>query len=222
MIIIIPIMFSFALCLHLVHTDDSFYRGLFVVPGLGRTDRLKTTIHNIKQLQYASLKFQTNLKENIRIPPSLNGSHWSGIISVSQISSTGKSARTIYWDCVIYIYASRLDSEFWSHESALTFLSKYCELVEHPNKRVTENMYMIQPALLRGTYEYVFLLLDDIKIMQPSDFQLHRMIELLHCNELTVLSPMVSQQDSMLLQVLISNYFRLLERIKEVDRSFAT
>ncbi len=190
-----PILFYFALTLHLVHMDDTFYRGLFVVPGLGRSDRLKTTIHNIKQLQYASLNFQTNWKENIGIHPSLNGTHHSGIVSVSQMSSTGKSVRTIYWDCVIYIYASRLDEEFWSHQSELAFLSKYCELVEHPNKRVTENMYMIQPALLHGTYEYVFLLLDDIKIMKPSDFQLHRMIELLHCNELTVLSPMVSQQD---------------------------
>lgn len=173
-------------------------RGLFVVPGLGRTDRLETTIHNLKQLQEESHKFQGVIDETT----SNSNSHYptkSGIKTISRLSPS--SMKTIYWDCVVYVYASRQETEFWSNTESLAFLSQYCELIENPNKRVTENMYMIQPALLQASYDYVFLLLDDIKIVQQADFQLHRMVELLHCNRLTVLSPMVSASIVILLKV---------------------
>jgi hypothetical protein len=169
-------------------------RGLFVVPGLGRPDRLETTIHNLKQLQEESQRLR---ESDSSLSTSMSR---SGIQTISRLPSGTKAI--IQWDCVIYIYASRLDAEFWSQHEGLSFLSQHCELVENPNKRVTENMYMIQPALLQATYDYVFLLLDDIKIVQQADFQLHRMIEIIHCNQLTVVSPMVRCLLSIIMQML--------------------
>ena len=98
------------------------------------------------------------------------------------------------WDCVVYIYASRLDRDFWNMGSQLSHLRTYCNIVENPTGKVTENMYWAQPALIRSRYELVFLLLDDIKL-QPSpgtdSFPLEKLLKIMHTNNLTVLSPLV-------------------------------
>lgn len=103
-----------------------------------------------------------------------------------------ESARRLKITCVIYIYTSRQDTEFWSHTKEIDYLSMHCVLIEHIGKRVTENIYLIQPVYLKNQYDYIFLLLDDCKIQQPSDFDILGMIQIMQCNHLSVLSPLVS------------------------------
>ena len=95
------------------------------------------------------------------------------------------------WDCVIYIYAPR-DDIFWQNNIVdISKLYEICEVVEHPNKRFTENLFLVQPALLKSCYEYIFILLDDIKIADQSTFSLDKMIAIMKHNSLTVASPAV-------------------------------
>lgn len=105
-----------------------------------------------------------------------------------------EAKNTIHWDCVVYTYASRLDHEFWSMESQIGSLRTYCNIIENPRGKVTENMYWAQPALIRTHYELVFLLLDDIKLQAApgtDSFPLDKLLKIMYGNNLTVLSPMV-------------------------------
>lgn len=140
---------------------ESAGRGILVVPGLGRSDRLQVVYDNI----------------------------------VNLLGPKRTSTSTVQWDCVIYVYTSRTDSEFWtSPENAKkwSFLSSRCDIVENIGKKVTENMYSLQPALIRAAYQYVFILLDDIKApTSTSGPLLQQMIDVLTCNRLSILSPMV-------------------------------
>ena len=97
------------------------------------------------------------------------------------------------WDCAVYIYAPREDLTFWGDrsESRLDIVRQYCSIIEHPNKRFTENLFLVQPALLKNTYEYLFILLDDQKLLGKTQFPLNKMIEIMKFNSLTVASPMV-------------------------------
>ena len=96
------------------------------------------------------------------------------------------------WDCVIYIYARHDDLLFWDNRAQLEYLSAKCELIKNPGKMVTENLYMMQPALLRRSYSHIFILLDDCKLLGESTFPLGRMMNIMKINNLTVASPMVS------------------------------
>eukprot|EP00981_Chlorochromonas_danica_P010600 scaffold3290_cov165-Ochromonas_danica.AAC.43 len=64
--------------------------------------------------------------------------------------------------------------------------------MEHPDRKVTENLRLLQPALIRSLYQYVFLLLDDCRILPRRPFVLHEAVRLLRCNNLTVLSPLIT------------------------------
>lgn len=109
-----------------------------------------------------------------------------------EILFASDSSSSIQWDCVVYIYALRTDIAFWQDgRNGLIRIKKYCTLIENSGKRVSENMYMLQPALFQRSYSYVFLLLDDIMVPKDGQFSLQRMIQILHCNQLSVLSPMV-------------------------------
>lgn len=101
------------------------------------------------------------------------------------------------WDCIIYIYAPHNATDFWEKKRELSYISSLCNIVENTNKRVTENLYMVQPALLRDTYERIFILLDDCKLI-PSDsteslaspyFDLAKLVRIMERNYLTVASP---------------------------------
>lgn len=141
---------------------ESMRRGILVVPGLGRSDRLQVVYDNI----------------------------------VNLLGPTRASTPAVQWDCVIYVYTSRTESEFWtSPENAKkwSYLSSRCDIVENIGKKVTENMYSLQPALIRAAYQYVFILLDDIRApTSTSGSLLQQMIDALTCNRLSVLSPMVT------------------------------
>lgn len=60
---------------------------------------------------------------------------------------------------------------------------------------MTENLYLIQPQLIKRSYKKIFVLLDDCKLMTSSSsllsFELDRMINIMDKNELTIASPMV-------------------------------
>ena len=113
------------------------------------------------------------------------------------------------WDCIVYVYAPRewkvLPDSLWYQKSKLEELQSMCELIENPNKRVTENLYMVQPTLIKHTYHYVFVLLDDCQL-QPTEessqiggykaaegeFDIDRIINVMETNMLTVASPFIS------------------------------
>lgn len=151
---------------HYFYTADSRSegeRGILVVPGLGRPDRLQVVYDNIMTLLPAK-------------------------------SSSFSNTHSITWDCVIYVYTSRKDAELWSwsdNSRKWEELARRCDIVENIGKKVTENMHMLQPTLLRQTYQYVFILLDDIKAPSSPKSILQLMVDILKCNKLTVLSPMV-------------------------------
>jgi len=127
--------------------------GLIVIPGLGRSDRLQTVIHNLNMLR----------------------------------NYIGNS-----WDCVVYVYAPREDVQFWEETEKLDYVRKYCRIIEHPRKRFTENLFLVQPALLKSCYKYLFILLDDQKLLGGTQFPLDKMLEIMEFNSLTVASPKVS------------------------------
>ena len=95
------------------------------------------------------------------------------------------------WDCVIYVYASYSDVQFWSQKTHFNYISKLCDIVENPGRKVTENLYLVQPALIKSTYKFVFILLDDCKLLSPVKFDLDHILEIMKANQLTVVSPQV-------------------------------
>lgn len=151
--LLISAFIAFCLCSGQSVKSSARLKGLLVVPGLGRADRLETVVHNIKMLK--------------------------------------KNNDGVSWDCVIYIYAGREVESFWSQKNSLEYVSSECRLVEVPNQKVTQNLYMVQPALISQYYSNVFILLDDCKIMNAKNFNLTHILEIMHANKLTVASPMV-------------------------------
>eukprot|EP01041_Mallomonas_annulata_P001546 gene1546-2988_t len=147
-------------------TSDTYLKeGLLLIPGLGRTDRLKTVIHNLKTMEHMLLD-QSNLG----------------------------------WQCIIYVYAERLSDmersehlvSFWNETNSFDYIKSLCNVVEQPNKFVTENIRSIEPYLIENKYKYLFIVLDDCKLPDSSkDFDLKRFLHIFEYNHLTVASPLV-------------------------------
>lgn len=95
--------------------------------------------------------------------------------------------------CLIYIYAPRNVTSFWSMTDDLSYLRRFCELVDHPNGRVTANLYLLQPMFVKN-YSYIFILLDDCKLLGDRHFPLDRVLRIMSNNQLTVASPRVSSE----------------------------
>jgi len=168
---------------HLRHNNNNNYdKGIIVIPGLGRVDRLTIVVANLK-LIYS----QNEMHTTHRLPSST----MVGSNSNNSFSNFSRSSDTDYqWDCIIYIYASReSNSVFWNQVNDLQFLYTVCQVVEVPNKRVAENLHMLQPALIRNYYSRVFLLLDDCIL--TSSFNMSRLLLIMSRNQLTVISPAV-------------------------------
>lgn len=131
-------------------------RGLIVIPGLGRADRLSIVVDNLKSLEEDFLR-------------------------------PGK------WNCVVYIYALRSESSFWSMSKDLDYLYSRCGVVENTNNMITENLFMVQPPLIGPQYNKIFILFDDIKLTGPkTSFDLNKLLSVMYRNNLTVVSPQVS------------------------------
>lgn len=97
------------------------------------------------------------------------------------------------WDCVVYVYARFDDIEFWSQKEKLDYISSACTVIENPGQLVTANLYMVQPALLRLSYKYLFILLDDCMLLSSQPLDLDRITNIMALNNLTVASPMVGR-----------------------------
>lgn len=140
----------------LVTESRTIQKGLLIIPGLGRSDRLLTVVHNLRILR----------------------THYT------------KSYDT-QWDCIAYIYAAREVTSFWSMTADVAYLHSECKVIEMPNKRVTENLHMVQPALIDQHYHKVLIFLDDCKIQSAQTFNLTRLLQIMDQQRLTVASPMV-------------------------------
>ena len=159
------------------HDNTTFNKGIIVIPGLGRVDRLTIVVDNLKRIYSRNEEYSSSSSSSI--------SHHN-----NNNSSSNRGDNDFQWDCIIYIYASReLNSIFWNQVNDLQYLSTVCEVVEVPNKRVAENLHMLQPALIKNYYSRVFLLLDDCIL--TSSFDLNRLLLIMDRNDLTVISPAV-------------------------------
>ena len=139
-----------------VAVKPSKQKGLIVIPGLGRADRLTIVIDNLKSLEEDFLR-------------------------------PGK------WNCVVYIYALRSETAFWSMSKELDYLYNRCGIVENTNHMVTENLFMVQPPLIGSQYSKIFILFDDIKLTGPkTSFDFDKLLSIMSRNNLTVVSPQVS------------------------------
>ena len=110
------------------------------------------------------------------------------------------------WDCMVYVYAPRewkaQPDSIWYQEKKMEDLRSLCQVIENPNKKVTENLHMVQPALIKHTYSYVFVLLDDCELQaslgttnsssSKGEFDIDRILAVMETNKLTVASPFVS------------------------------
>ena len=94
-----------------------------------------------------------------------------------------------HWDCLVYIY-SPVDSDFWSAEKEINKLSSVCELVHNPLKRYGDHIKSMHPFLVAKSYEYVFMLLDDVKLHEDS-FDIDHMIDIVKRNNVTFASPFI-------------------------------
>ena len=153
--------------------------GLLVIPGLGRLDRLDTVVNNIKKLEPWLTTKKVNENNNER-------------------NSINTDNNDVKWDCIIYVYAPRQypplkDDYFWDkkYKNKVDYLSSKCDIIENPERRVTDHMKMVQPALIRRIYKYIFLLLDDCKIEATDDFRLDKFLDIMKVNDLTLASPRV-------------------------------
>ena len=139
-------------------------KGLMVVPGVGREDRLATLVESLRLL-YPYLKGDTS-----------------------------------QWDCVVYVYAPRSDSTFWSSSEDIKYVRSVCDMVENPKKRVTDNMRSVQPSLIKKHYSHVFILLDDCKLVPSSthslSWDLQKIIDLMLYNGLTVATPRIDNANT--------------------------
>lgn len=97
------------------------------------------------------------------------------------------------WDCMMYVYAPRNDTSFWSSSKRLSIIATFCDIVDHPNKRVTENLYAIHPTTLDRGYNNIFILFDDCKLesRRTPQFPLQYILQVMQFNNLTVASPRV-------------------------------
>lgn len=85
-------------------------------------------------------------------------------------------------NCVVYIYAARNETSFWSEEEKLTQLSKHCNLIENPNKKYADHLYMMQPATMADKFDYVFILLDDVVLESHETFNLQDLLRIMRCS----------------------------------------
>ena len=170
-------------------------KGLLVIPGLGRIDRLKIVLYNIQLMvngNYLLRKEDSNNDYNSNISNKSNSNNNNNNHNHNDINNNNNNHNhndinnyndknsvqsfTDFksvkygnsWDCIIFIYADKKKSqndEFWSKKDDLEFLRLYCDIIENPNKMVSENLYDVFPKNLEFSYDFIFILLDDCRLM---------------------------------------------------------
>jgi hypothetical protein len=126
------------------------------------------------------------------------------ILSQQQYQNT--SSLKFHLDCTIYVYAHR-SNDFWQGTKDLSYLYDHCKMIESPGQKISANLFMVQPHFIQNNYDYVFIMLDDVKIPTPADFSLPSMIQLLQCNNLHLLSPQVNALPTFLFVFTITFFF---------------
>ena len=93
------------------------------------------------------------------------------------------------WQCVVYVYAARHVKDFWEAPELKT-LYELCDVIEAPHQRFSTNLRMVQPSfLISSGYNYVFILLDDVRL--ESDFNITSFLSIMQRNNLTAASPRI-------------------------------
>ncbi len=137
-------------------------------------------------------KSNTKIKDGIIVVPGLGRADRLSIV-VENMKYLETTILASKWNCIIYIYADRSVSSFWSMRSELGYLQTMCSIVENTNKRITDNLFMLQPALIKYQYAKVFILFDDIRITGPgTSFDVFELLSIMDRNNLTVVTPLIS------------------------------
>jgi hypothetical protein len=200
--------------------SNKLKKGLLVVPGLGRGDRLKVVHSNIKLLVSSGILLHKTKKEEIE----------RNFMNSTNNSEQNKEYNNI-WDCVVHVYIQKPNGtdipnhEFWSKTAEINYLENFCEIVLNPGKLLSHNLHLVQPEIVESSYEYVFILLDDCRLIptqmsnfstnstsndnnnvidnnnnnrkeretdhNEETFDLHKILRIMKSNDLTLASPMV-------------------------------
>ncbi len=108
-------------------------RGLVLIPGLGRVDRLQHVVDNLALLQ-------SFISEQ---------GGWDCIVYIyAARHATEPSISNV-----------DEDSAFWaeSHSANRDYVSKMCNVVENPGGLVAQNLWLAQPHLLRHVYSHILV-----------------------------------------------------------------
>ena len=94
------------------------------------------------------------------------------------------------WDCIIYIYAPKSDILFWDEgKNKIETISRLCEVILNPNQLFVSNLYSFNPSRLYNKYKYVFILLDDVNLINKTSFNVLSFIDIMEFNNATIASP---------------------------------
>ena len=141
-------------------TSLKLKKGLIIIPGLGRKDRLQIVQSNVRILVQSGILVHKTRREDIE-NKEMNGDN----------DLKGNKDYEKLWDCVIYIYTKKPHNNdisqdgFWNKTVEMTYLENFCEIVLNPGKLVSQNLHMVQPVTVQYSHEYVFILLDDCRLM---------------------------------------------------------
>ena len=107
-------------------------RGLVLIPGLGRVDRLQHVVHNLGLLE----------------PFLSEKGGWDCVVYVYASRPSPNHPDV-----------SETDAAFWAAEQRVRreYVSQLCHVVENPGALVTQNLRMVQPHLLRLVYSHVLV-----------------------------------------------------------------
>jgi hypothetical protein len=106
-------------------------RGLVLIPGLGRVDRLQHVVYNLGLLE----------------PFLSEKGGWDCVVYI--YASRPFSGHSV----------SETDAAFWAAEQRVRreYVSQRCHVVENPGALVTQNLRLVQPHLLRLVYSHVLV-----------------------------------------------------------------
>lgn len=135
-------------------------KGLIIVPGIGRVDRLATLLSSLKLLD-PYINYRSSHTVSSTGTDEISSSSTKNKYARKRIRAGGKRN----WDCIVHAYAPSNDT-FWHAIDMIDALESYCEIRERPKNRFTENLASVNPSYLQEhQYNKVFILLDDIKLM---------------------------------------------------------
>ena len=141
-------------------TSEKLKRGLLIIPGLGTENRLHIVHNNIRVLVQSGILLPKSRREDIE-KNAING--------VNDVKGTKDYEKL--WDCVIYIYTVKPKTDaiyndgFWNKTVEIDYLDNFCDFVLNPGKLVSQNLHLVQPITVQYSYKYVFILLDDCRLM---------------------------------------------------------